>query len=195
MSASYPRAIKAFDTHHDYTDDVMAAHVNDLQDEVMALEGSILLPTGVIASRLSALESGSALPVFSVATNYQGAVPSGPAMVVPLSTPPDSLDPFYWYNGSGFTIQRTGWYSLQGQIGWTANQQVGTRRTVITINGAWVVIDDKEGSIDVDVRYTNLSHIGILTSGTRIGLLVHHDLSSSQRVANPRLSGVFLREE
>lgn len=195
--ASYPKAIKNFLTRHDYTDDVMAAHINDLQNEVRALEGTLgvnpQLPNASIAERLSALESGLTRPVFSVATNYSGVAPHGPSMNIPLSAPPAGWDPFHWYNGNGFTIGRTGWYSLQAQIGWDASPQVGTRRFVITINGGWVVVDDKEGYIDVNTRYTNLSHIGLFGAGTKIGLLVHHDLASGQRVRAPRLSGVFLR--
>lgn len=38
MAASYPDAIKVFAAKTDHVDDVMASHVNDLQNEVAAIE-------------------------------------------------------------------------------------------------------------------------------------------------------------
>ena len=38
MAASYPTSIKSFSTKTDNVDDVLAAHVNDLQEEVVAIE-------------------------------------------------------------------------------------------------------------------------------------------------------------
>lgn len=38
MTASYPSAVKSFTTKVDFTDTVLAAHVNDLQDEVNSLQ-------------------------------------------------------------------------------------------------------------------------------------------------------------
>lgn len=41
MTASYPAAVKSFTTKVDFTDTVLAAHVNDLQDEVNSLQANI----------------------------------------------------------------------------------------------------------------------------------------------------------
>jgi len=38
VTASYPSAVKSFTTKVDFTDTVLAAHVNDLQDEVNSLQ-------------------------------------------------------------------------------------------------------------------------------------------------------------
>jgi hypothetical protein len=38
VTASYPAAVKSFTTKVDFTDTVLAAHVNDLQDEVNSLQ-------------------------------------------------------------------------------------------------------------------------------------------------------------
>ena len=40
MTASYPSSVKSFTTKVDFTDTVLAAHVNDLQDEVVSLEST-----------------------------------------------------------------------------------------------------------------------------------------------------------
>ena len=41
MTAVYPTTVKGFTTRIDYVDNVLAVHVNDLQDEVNAIEGII----------------------------------------------------------------------------------------------------------------------------------------------------------
>jgi hypothetical protein len=41
VTASYPAAVKSFTTKVDFTDTVLAAHVNDLQDEVNSLQANI----------------------------------------------------------------------------------------------------------------------------------------------------------
>ena len=41
MTASYPSSVKSFTTKVDFTDTVLAAHVNDLQDEVNSIEATL----------------------------------------------------------------------------------------------------------------------------------------------------------
>lgn len=41
MTASYPSSVKSFTTKVDFTDTVLAAHVNDLQDEVNSIEATV----------------------------------------------------------------------------------------------------------------------------------------------------------
>ena len=41
MTASYPSSVKSFTTKVDFTDVVLAAHVNDLQDEVNSIEATL----------------------------------------------------------------------------------------------------------------------------------------------------------
>ena len=41
MAALYPTAVKTFTTKVDFTDTILAAHVNDLQDEVGAIESNL----------------------------------------------------------------------------------------------------------------------------------------------------------
>jgi hypothetical protein len=94
--AVFPRAIKSFPTHHNLIDDVKAEHVNDLQDEVVAIQevlGPLVneiadlsleidqdalddagaLQTTLtkfkdIAAQLLSLRRGEHLPVFSATT-------------------------------------------------------------------------------------------------------------------------------
>jgi hypothetical protein len=41
VTASYPTTVKSFTTKVDFTDTVLAAHVNSLQEEVVALQGNL----------------------------------------------------------------------------------------------------------------------------------------------------------
>lgn len=41
MTASYPSSVKSFTTKVDFADTVLAAHVNDLQDEVNSIEANL----------------------------------------------------------------------------------------------------------------------------------------------------------
>ena len=41
MAASFPTSVKEFTTKEDAVTDVLAAHVNDLQDEVVAVETAL----------------------------------------------------------------------------------------------------------------------------------------------------------
>jgi len=116
MSASYPKAIKQFTTKHDYTDDVMAAHVNELQDEVVALEsilgvnphlmdstdvGALTLgPMSSLAARLSALESGKTIPAFSMWENTIQSVPKNVIHYMAYPTPLPDNDRFIGTMGS-----------------------------------------------------------------------------------------------
>ena len=41
MTAAYPTNIKVFPTHVDFTEVIIAKHVNDLQDEVVAIQNTL----------------------------------------------------------------------------------------------------------------------------------------------------------
>jgi len=214
MSASYPRAIKTFDVHHDYTDDVMAAHVNDLQDEVVALEsilgvnphlmdstdvGALTLgPMASLAARLAALESGRTRPVFATWENYTKVPISTRAALttttISLDRPSESYDPLGWYNGvNGFQIKKTGWYDVTASIVWAASGSSGTRRLVLYANNTRVASEDTIGTASSPVSM-NVPYRGVLTVGTQVRLAVTQNCGTVQSVNSPRLSGVFLRE-
>jgi len=206
MSASYPRAIKAFLTRHDYTDDVMAAHVNDLQDEVSALESIIginpQLPNASIAERLSSLETGRTRTVFYTARHqaiYNVPVqPLTTENLVAMDPPPSGYDPLGLYNGVGFTLKKTGFYYLGGNMRWEVNSSVGTRRTTInasapTMWGGHLGVVDLDGPSST-IRYAMVPYFGVLTAGTAISLNVAHSCGTKQPTVYGSLGGFLVRE-
>jgi hypothetical protein len=57
MAASFPSSVKSFSTKVDDIDDVEAAHVNDLQDEVVAIETHLVTNYGVFKPLTTPLTS------------------------------------------------------------------------------------------------------------------------------------------
>jgi hypothetical protein len=75
MAASFPTTVKSFTLKTDGVDDVQAAHINDLQDEVAAVETELLpLLTGWIAGSGWTYASAS---TFTVAGNVTALFPVG----------------------------------------------------------------------------------------------------------------------
>lgn len=67
MAASYPTSIKSFTTKTNNVDDVDAAHINDLQDEVVAIE--------------TALGAGKASSILQIVTTKTSAMATGSGTV------------------------------------------------------------------------------------------------------------------
>ena len=93
--ASYPSAAKSFSTKVDGVDLVQAAHINDIQDEVKAVEDQL------IASKLATLTSapgaskvlttdGSGAPTWEAAANFakQSNTPSGAQVLTSVAGTP-----------------------------------------------------------------------------------------------------------
>ena len=61
MAASYPGSLKSFTTKTDSSDVVRASHINDLQDEVVAVETQLGITSspasGSVRERLDSLEA------------------------------------------------------------------------------------------------------------------------------------------
>jgi hypothetical protein len=82
MAASFPTAIKSFTTKVDGVDDVQAAHINDLQDEVVAVETVLL--TGWTAAGETWTRTGA--NTFTVPGNVTALFPTGTKIKVTDTT-------------------------------------------------------------------------------------------------------------
>lgn len=211
MTATYPKGIKNFTTKHDYTDYVMAVDVDAIQDEVVALQSAVgtnplamvnpdprqVQPWTNLAGRFDALDRGITTPVFQswangpTAVNYTLAL-NGTQLVFP--TPPANNDILGWYNGSSFTVKRTGWYHLSASLGWRPNASIGTRRMMILVGGSRRTGNDMYGPVQSPDFSVMTSHIGIVTAGTTIGVGLAHNCATKQYVYASCLSGIFLRD-
>jgi len=207
MSASYPKAIKTFTTKHDFTDDVNAVDVNDLQDEVKAMQSVLgimpltqmnkdpaqTIPWTTVAGRLDALEAGLTKPVFSTWNNDKVQVVKNVVKFVTLDAPSAANDPLGWYNGTtGFRINRTGWYHINGYTLWRANASTGLRRTSLYTSGVLQAVSDNLGPATWSFE-SNVCLISRLTAGTTVKVGVSHNCSTVQTIGGTKLSGVFLR--
>ncbi len=129
MSA-YPSSIKSFTAKTDFIDDVLAAHVNDIQNEVMAIETELgTLPKGsaadvkarieAVESRLADLETGwiadgatwtyASATTFTVSGDVQARFPKGTKIKLTQSS---TVKYFYAigtsYGGGVTTVTITG---------------------------------------------------------------------------------------
>jgi len=96
MAASYPGSIKSFVTHVDYTESVVAAHPNDIQNEVVAIETVLgVLPAGASAtvkSRIEAVETTANAALPAAGGTVTGNLAMSGNKVTGLGTPTDSSD-------------------------------------------------------------------------------------------------------
>ena len=87
MTASYPASVKSFTTKVDFTDTVLAAHVNSLQLEVVALQVELGTDVAVgsgwvgavdfVTTNWNTLKDRLANIEYGLKTAYDGSMPTG----------------------------------------------------------------------------------------------------------------------
>ena len=217
MPASYPNTIKTFTAHRDYLDDVDAVDVNEIQDEVVAMQKIIgvnplamvdrdpgqPVTWNTIAGRLDALEGGKTTPIFKTSDNVAWTLPAGSNINTVrawnLPAPPPGNDTLGWYIPSGFKVNRTGWYNINVSAMWKENAAEGTRRTCLALgsgeNVVLAAVDESTGKVtNRQWAYHNAGAILLLGKGTILRLAVAHNCPTAQAVQYGRLEGVFLRD-
>ncbi|MER5754299.1 hypothetical protein [Streptomyces sp. NPDC002088] len=131
MAAVYPKQYKSFTTHKNLVEDIDASHVNNLQDEVLALQQTLGVNPhqdtalkmmtnrwASVAARLDAIQRGKGIPVcYMTKTSHTLRPPKTPVsgvaerVTIPFARPPLVNDPEGIFNGSGsVTTNRTGWW-------------------------------------------------------------------------------------
>lgn len=132
MAAVYPKQYKSFTVHKNLVEDIDASHVNNLQDEVLAIQQTLgLTPhqsTGLkmktntwssVAARLDAIQRGNGIPVcYMTKTSHTLKPPTHPVtgaaerVAIPFPKPSAANDPEGIFDGSAVTANRTGWWVL-----------------------------------------------------------------------------------
>jgi hypothetical protein len=126
MAATYPGVVRPFTTKVNITMDIDSSHVNDLQDEVAAVEtilgvnphydiglftSGVVQNRGTVSNRIKGAEAGTDKPFVSV--GYVGSANSWGTSetTIPWSSQiSDTHDA--WTSGSHITIPRDGYYTL-----------------------------------------------------------------------------------
>lgn len=209
---TYPQAIRSFTQKRDYTDDVMASHVNDLQDEVKALQtilgvmphnDSSLTSTVVgwadLKTRFKSMAEGDQVHAWqafmSTSVNVGANQPNTHA--VPFGAPGVGSDIFGLWNGTGVTIKRAGWYNVTLYAAFNYSSLPGYREVGIRIGGGWLahttqgVIEnagDNPGS-----HFTVTAPPVPLPAGTVLTPVARHGCAGTLQLAVARFGGHWIR--
>lgn len=129
MAATYPGVVRPFTTKQNLIQDVDASHINDLQEEVVALETIVginphydtgLFTVGVVqnrttlSNRVKIAEAGTEHPIVSL--GYVGTFNGWGTSEAAIPWTQELVDTHAAYSsGTTVTIPRDGYYSLSAQ--------------------------------------------------------------------------------
>lgn len=213
MAAVYPFQYKQFVAHKNLVEDVDASHVNDLQNEVSAIEQVLGLtpaadPTlkmkvnswASVGARMSAIQRGQGVPAIYM---YKSAdtVPSpknGAPKFIAFPKPGPSWDPEGLFNGTGFTTQRPGWWIFMANMMWTngtgANGEGYDRSIGFALNGSNIGAVDLPPIGDGNSR-EGVVWMGPVNAGTQVTFWCYHPLTGrTLPVNNMEFSALMIRE-
>jgi hypothetical protein len=212
MAAVYPGQYTPWLVHKDISDTVYAVHVNNLQDEVAALQQTMgLTPhldkTGIkmqktawasVADRLDGVQRGQGVPAIylSKSTDSFKNIGSGTAHKN-ISFAAPSRDPERLFNGHSVTANRSGWWQVFARSIWTSATGAlitGDRELALMINNSAVMTQDANPSSDGNT-HMHIGWQGWVTAGNTIDLGVLHSVSGKTlSLGSLHLSAAMLRE-
>jgi hypothetical protein len=210
MAAVYPKQYKSFTVHKNLVEDIDASHVNNLQDEVLALQQTLgILPhqdTGLkmktntyssVASRLDAIQRGHGIPACYV-SKTSDSVKGSATKTISFSRPTTAQDPEALFNGHSITANRTGWWIVFGRVKWanaTGSLATGADRQIsLAVGGSQVMTQDLPPISDGN-SHMHIGWQGWVTAGKAIDLQVYHPLSTKTlQLQDMHLSAVMIRE-
>lgn len=190
--AVYPTGTKVFTTKHNLTDTVYAADVNDLQDEVSAIETQLgpvpsrapSIPSsdtkskdyGTVANRLNAIQMGTDIPVSHLYCESI-KVKNDHTVFVPFSKVDD---PFGMFNGQDITIPVGGWWLFTADAYWDLNTNGYRMMFFISGNGTELTADQRPPKTWNERATRNfLVWQGPMSKGNRIRVQMHQDSDTS----------------
>lgn len=187
--ASYPDDVPVFSTKRDLIDDVMAAHVNDLQSEIVAVEeavglnpahepdypGDRAVTYGSLSERVHGVARGDQTLVSSMT--------HGAGLWVPKSPGPSSInlielpnfyranDPFRMGVQWGVVLPEDGWWAFDGHLAWQLGSSSGLTVRKISIQVDHSTHASQSFATPGNAHCTmQVSLKGFYARGTKIGL-------------------------
>lgn len=149
---SFPNAIRTFPTHKNFIEDVDASHINDLQNEVVAIERALgttpwrnqtlVNSTNTwktVAERLDYMQSRRDIPIIDLYRSAAQTFTSDQSFSAAsswVSFPAPSLDTHGLFNGSnGIKVKRSGYYYFTGSVHFADSPLKGVRELTLVKNG------------------------------------------------------------
>lgn len=204
IAAVFPNSVKNFTTKHNKIEDIEASHVNDLQNEVTAIENNIgnnahiWAPNflgvnqnyGNLRNRLRIIQNGDHLPVVRLKRD-----------TVPIKNNVDTYvsfnrqnDPYGHYNLSDITLKSNGWWIFMIS-GWWEHHDVGRRMLTLEQNGNQIM-----RSVDVNIDETGeletMQHLmwqGLAGIGDRFRVKVSQKSGTTLDLTSVRIHAAMLR--
>jgi hypothetical protein len=211
MAAVYPKQYKSFTVHKNLVEDIDASHVNNLQDEVLALQQTLgILPhqdTGLkmktntyasVAARLDAIQRGHGIPACYL-SKTSDSVYDAKTKTISFPRPTTSLDPEGLFNGHSITANRTGWWIVFGRVLWYNAKGAlaggADRQISLAVGGSQVMTQDMTPVTDGNT-HMHIGWQGWVGAGKAIDLQVYHPLTKKTlALQSLHLSAVMIREQ
>jgi hypothetical protein len=187
MSASYPTTFKSFSAHVDYTETIIAQHVNDLQDEVMAIEqtlgtspntdttGTIPKFYATVLARLDALAKETEHEAFLTTLMSPGGYNVPPSTFQYMNFTTSAVDTHTLKSsGNAATCKRKGWYVMTATLYISPDTPAYTSTPwvilgAIDVNGGTVAVQSTTHSAnDHSGNYINLTYSGPWSVGNNV---------------------------
>jgi hypothetical protein len=210
MAAVYPHQYKSFTVHKNLVEDIDASHVNNLQDEVVAIQQTLginphqdtalKMKTNTwasVATRLDAVQRGKGIPACYLSKSAD-TVKGDATKVISFARPAASFDPEGLFNGHSITANRSGWWIVFGRVLWyNAKGSLATgadRQINIAVGGSTVMSQDLPPISDGN-SHMHIGWQGWVTAGKAIDLSVYHPLTGKTlSLQSLQLSAAMLRE-
>lgn len=201
--ATYPGGTATFTAKRNLLDDVMAEHVNTLQDEVKAIQTAIgTMPYldrtlnqvennyGSVRGRMEAIQRGLSTPVIMLQSGNEN-VATATDVDINFDTPNVTFDTNAMFDGIGFTINRGGWWIVTADVSW-ANNASGARGQFLMANNIELSGMTVMPTPGWPTR-TNVTFQGPLVRGRKITTRVRHTAGVTLGL-NVTLNASFVRE-
>ncbi len=213
MVATYPGTVRPWSTKIDLVMDIMAAHVNDLQDELSAIQtflgvnphfdtglftAGVVQNEGTVSNRISLAEAGKNQPFISLV--YVGGTNGwsypNPSVIPWTAKVADTNST--WTSGANLTAARTGYYSVAAyaSMATAASVPVGSHAYVFRLwSGAGSVLAGATATQPGGANYTvelSVAWQGLLTKGDTYHM-EFTNASGQNRTLNAAIQSTFLR--
>lgn len=192
--------------------EILEQEVTVLSDEEaanQAQDASTLIKFNKLKDMIHSLWWGQNFYVANAYTNNFKILKTPPARPYPpalvkFPKPTALMDPTGMWNGTGYTLKKTGFYMIQGMIdveiahiSGSDNRNFGTYEGSITFNGTeWIQGIDRQYP-QVDKMWHNVvlnpTYLGWLNAGTRVTLRAAQSSDLDQLVTRARFSIFMLR--
>lgn len=191
MAAVYPYQYKSFAQHRNLLDDVDASHVNNLQDEVAAIQATLgIAPqrdTGLkiktntwatVADRLDSIQRGQGIPVCylrkdTMTMKAPKTSTASDKFPVAFPAPPAVYDPEGIFDGSSITPKRTGWWIVSGYARAGKFTDDPQRYIGLSINGTRVLAHDSVANFN-GYSHTTFTWQGPVGAGHKMEMIARN---------------------